>query len=238
MMMCVSKGSNQEYISKLCSGCRATKELDDFDFNKKGVCFKTCNLCRARNKNKTKATGKETPASVANSDLTLSVTTKNDFIRTILNYLPGEKLKFLRGDDVINDSGVLKLIFTKRRSMILVRSDDKWGDIKKLIDNELAFKTSRECSICCEPYAYAHDMTIDMFPRIGCRTCVNDWCMECHFNILNKNRGVITCPYCRDTVDYPVGGCQDCLEEYISFLTYSLAACRYENIPFGFSRSM
>ena len=81
-------------------------------------------------------------------------------------------------------------------------------------------------------------MAIDMFPIIHCKTCLNDWCMECQFNILYKNDGVIKCPYCREAVDYQVGKCKECLEDYTVCLTQSLAGCRYDDIPFGFSRSI
>jgi hypothetical protein len=111
---------------------------------------------------------------------------RNIVLHKISNYLPeGETFKIEKS---YNDD-VFSFFLPSRHAMISICVGDTWKHIRKYIDKpRLNFDT---CSICLLP------QTENL---ITCNRCHADACVNCHIQILRKNKGKIVCAFCRNVV--------------------------------------
>jgi hypothetical protein len=72
----------------------------------------------------------------------------------------------------------------KNFTMTLI-DEMSWGDIERFIEKNTKEKTY-ECIICCDKN----------YALVPCNKCSNDICMRCFANILEKNDGLMKCPFC------------------------------------------
>lgn len=86
----------------------------------------------------------------------------------------------------INALGSTTFVFSNFSMSLL--DEMNWKDIKRYINkySRLKERTNFECNICNEiNYAISN-----------CNKCANDICMKCVASIIEKNQGVMKCPYC------------------------------------------
>jgi DNA-directed RNA polymerase subunit RPC12/RpoP len=87
---------------------------------------------------------------------------------------------------VIEVNGLGNTTFNFNTFTMTLLDEMKWKDIKRYINKYSKERETHECNICNE-INYA---------LIPCNKCSNDICMRCTAYIIEKNQGIIKCPYC------------------------------------------
>ena len=182
-----------------CLGCHSFRSIGDFDYNKNCSRLKTCNNCRERNKKRKRQHHQSCHIALSEEEmfndenLILTAKSKNMFFRVLLTYTHAKsvKVKMIRGHDIYDQTEIIKLIFSLTKSMIIIKCNDTWCKIKKIIDEELKTNKTSECSLCFDSY------TCDI-ARMSCTKCYNDCCTNCFLKLWLKNHALIICPFCRD----------------------------------------
>ena len=243
-----------------CLGCHSFKLITDFNYNKNGGMFKTCNKCRIRNKARAsmKTIIKQQPCEivlseeeieqrrivdmVADKNLILTAKSKTKFFRTLLTYThsKGVKVEMLSGIDIYDRKEIIKMVFSLTRSMIIIKCYDNWCKIKRLIDEELKTDKTAECSIGLNSYEIIQhtDNSKHTKARMRCIKCYNDYCITCFFcKLYAKNEGLIICPLCRDqsgreTFNYGSAG------SMASTFYYNVFKNKHVHIPYNFSKAL
>ena len=113
------------------------------------------------------------------------MTTRNEMIRKIIDYIPNEKIKFGK-----NTCGSTELYFTNKNSMMTIREENTWEELKRIIDSKICQYTDTECEICLKPH-------LIQVARVSCCKCAKKWCIGCNIKMFNNNKGLSKCPYCR-----------------------------------------
>ena len=58
--------------------------------------------------------------------------------------------------------------------------------------NQVDKRISDDCSICTKPTK----------GKTCCTRCSKDWCIDCYIELFKVGRGVITCPFCRESCGF------------------------------------
>ena len=115
--------------------------------------------------------------------------TRNQLVHKIIDYVPTEKIKFSN----LEWTGELKVFFTIKRVLISIVEDNTWDEIKRHIDVKLSDKKDKDCSICDNTFA-------GKIGRVTCNKCAGEYCSNCYINIFRIGKGIMPCPFCRDTI--------------------------------------
>lgn len=88
-------------------------------------------------------------------------------------------------------SAIMRVKINSNTSLV-VDPKLEWDGFKKLLDKQIAIVESdnpeaRECFLCRTNGRVC----------IFCQKCHNNYCILCHFKLLQKGKGVIKCPFCR-----------------------------------------
>lgn len=83
---------------------------------------------------------------------------------------------------------------TVNRGMTIPLQGTTWKIIKRRIDTALSDTVKGiECSICEDFNKHPGNH------MVSCNKCGNRFCKYCYVDIMRTNKGVIICPFCRDT---------------------------------------
>ena len=168
-------------------------------------------------------------------------------IRQIINAFPNEKFEFIFNS---NTNRLQMFLFQNKKPMIITFLPKymSWKKIKKQIETYLTMEEIQECSICLsEPFSNfnfsemrgspnsfleipSHFLKVIENTRIFCSHCNNDCCQICYNNILEKNRGIFICPFCRNK--YGKEMTREMVEQKIHLLNY-----RSQSFYFQFKKS-
>ena len=122
-----------ESITKKCSKCKQMLCVEVFGDNGKGECFKTCDVCRERDRTqklKTKTKQEE------EENLVLDASNRNEFVRRVFAYVetqvPNCKISFEKPQA----GHCFAISYNSRRGMS-VKYGIAWGDIKNSMEADL-----------------------------------------------------------------------------------------------------
>jgi hypothetical protein len=101
--------------------------------------------------------------------------------------------KEFKGKNIIittEQDGSLTLICNKNAITTIIPGS-KWSRVKSHIYDKLIKNCNKEdCVICCEK----------ILTNVSCVKCYNSTCSECYINLFKVGQGLITCPYCKNTI--------------------------------------
>jgi hypothetical protein len=106
-------------------------------------------------------------------------------------YLPKESISF---NLITEDQGGpdLQIMINRKLLTVTLGFDTKWKDLRRRIDKVL-ITSNNECQICEDFDSKVNNQ------QVLCCKCANTYCVYCQIDMLEKNRGLGICPYCRDT---------------------------------------
>ena len=110
-------------------------------------------------------------------------------INILKKYRPDVKFEV----EKCGNMGHMEIYFPEYRSMLTINQDSTWKKLKRVVDSKLDNKdlSTSICNICIENVLH---------PSVSCSECAKRWCYPCYIKIYEVGKGLVTCPYCKNSV--------------------------------------